>query len=181
MRRLPTRLALALLLGASGACSIAHLAHLPATGGEIRVRTRPGGHYLRTEAGGVGVLRLVDCPQPAHDHAGEAHAVPGHPTIARDADGDALEVAADAVPPGTRLKIVRHGGRPYRWVTAHHGHAAHYALTIDLRGCTLRPDLTVVHWTGHRWEDMGGLPGTPGDSTITTQLPHLSIYAVAGS
>ena len=172
---LPTRLALGMLFGAS---LLASSAGLPRDAGEIRVRVRPGGHYLRTE-GGVGVLRLLECTPPGQDVGGETRMARGQPAVARNGLGDVLEIPADAAPPNTPVQIIRHAGRPYRWVSANAGGPVRSAaLTIDLAGCAAAPAMTIVRFTGGEWEDVGGqLQGT----AITAQLPHLSIYAVAGN
>jgi hypothetical protein len=181
MRSLPTRLALGLILGASaaaGACSFARLAGLPATSDEIRAQVRTGGRYRRTEGDSLALLHLVNCTQPPRDDRGHQYAMRGQRTVARNESGDAVEIAANAVPPGTHVKIVRPRGRPYRWVLPSNGHrTSEAALTIDLHGCAREPGFTVVYWTGRRWVDVGG---EVRDSAITVQLPHLSIYAVAG-
>ena len=52
-------------------------------------------------------------------------------------------------------------------------------LTIDLTGCEDPTGASVVLWGGgDNWTDMGG---TVSGSTITVELPHFSIYAVAGN
>jgi len=180
MRSQSIRFGLIVLCAAAvfAACTTAHRATLPATGGDIRVRVQPGAGYLRPEGDSVAVLRLLDCTQPERDQAAHTYALRGRPTVARNEVGDAVEIAADAVRPGTRVGIVRPRGRPYRWVVPSNGGAtSEAALTIDLRGCTPDPGTTVVHWTGRRWVDMGGVVR---GSAITVRLPHLSIYAVAG-
>ena len=179
MRPLSNRLALAFVLCASaiaGSCSLARLAHLPESGGEIRVRARPGGRYVRTEGDSIAILRLEGCAPTPDRERGHGYAYGRRPTVVRNPLGDALEIPADSVARGTHVKIARLE-RSYRAVAASAHHAKSPRLTIDLRGCADPRTMTVVHWTGRHWVDVGG---TVRDSAITVELPHLSIYVVAG-
>lgn len=182
MRPIPSRLPLALLLAAAGGSCTHATARLdvdpPAAGGEIRVRVRPGGSYLRVEDDTVGVLRLLNCPAPPGDVAGRTTVGAGR-TVAFNATGDSLIIPAGGASAGTAVEIVRRAGRPYRWVAAAAGTGpTPAALTVNLGGCARTGTLTVVRWTGSPlWDDVGG---TVAGSSITVQLPHLSIYALAG-
>jgi hypothetical protein len=181
MPSLSPRFVLALLLGASAvaSCGPDPYAGMPRSSGEIRARVRPGGTYIRTEGESTGVLRLSGCPATEHDAVGQAHAQHGHATIARNAVGDELELAPNAVPEGTTVTIERKGNYEYRTVKAeaHHKYPA-ARLTIDLTGCTPSTHYTVILRYQGQWIDVGG---QVHGSAITVDLEHLSIYAVAGT
>jgi hypothetical protein len=159
----------------AAACTTAHRIGLP-RGSEARVR---GSGSPGTD--GPVTKRLLDCSQRPGTAQGDAAAAHGRPTVARNGLGDVLEIPADAVPPETDVKIVRGTGRPYRWVEASTGSAPPPGrLTIDLRGCRQGvAGLIIVRWVPalSAWDSVGG---TVTDSTITANLPHLSVYAVAG-
>lgn len=153
----------------------------PPAPGEIRVRARPGGSYARMEGDSIAVLRLLRCPPGARDERGRAAvADPGRPTVARNAVGDWLEIPAGAGPAGMSVEISRRPGAAFRSVEATADAAVSRAvLTIDASGCEGAPGITVVLWQGgNDWADVGG---TMNGTAVTAELPHLSIYALAGN
>jgi hypothetical protein len=146
----------------------------------IRVRTRPGVAYAHPLAEGVALKRLLPCTPASPGEHGRANAVArGGRALARNADGDQVEIA-----PGggraTQVSITRRPGLPYRSVEVNaDGEVTRAILTIDLTGCEDPTGASVVLWGGgDNWTDMGG---TVSGSTITVELPHFSIYAVAGN
>lgn len=161
----------------AAACTTAYRLDLPKDR-EVRVRVHPGSSFHPTD-GEFTTLQLSSCPEPAQNDSGFVVAVAGARSVARNSAGDVLEIAADSVLAGTVVKIVRPRGRSYRWVIATAGGRTPPArLTIDLAGCTLFPKMTIVRLNGTAWDDViGKVSGT----TITADLDHLSIYAIAGS
>jgi hypothetical protein len=149
--------------------------------GEIRVRVRPGGSYARMDGDSVAVLRLLRCPPAARgDHGRSQVSNPAGRTVARNASGDRLEIPAGGGPAGMAVAITRRPGLPFRSVEVTADAAVTRAiLTMDVTGCESAPGTTVVLWGGgDRWDDVGGtLYGT----ALTAELPHLSIYAIAGN
>jgi len=153
----------------------------PLAAGEIRVRVRPGGHYARTEGDSMAVLRLLRCAPAAREQRGRAAVGnPGASTVARNDVGDALEIPPGGGQAGMNVEIARRPGAVFRAVEATADAAVSRALlTIDLTGCESASGMTVVLMQGgNRYDDVGGaLNGT----AITADLPHLSVYAVAGN
>lgn len=183
MRRIPPRLALAVLtavcMAAScaqvGQNSLANLQH----DGTILVRPRPGASYRRLTSGGtVAVLHLVKCRQPPHDDNGHGSVGSGH-SSARNEAGDVLEIPPGGAPPGARIDVTRKRARDFRIVEASASAPVTSArLGIDLTRCRPSTGTTVVRRDSAGWTDMGG---TVAGSVVTADLPHLSIYAVAGN
>jgi hypothetical protein len=77
------------------------------------------------------------------------------------------------------VEIARRPGAAFRSVEATADAAVSRAvLTIDASGCESDAGITVVLWQGgNDWVDVGG---TANGSGITAELPHLSVYALAG-
>jgi len=166
------------ILLAAAACTTAHRVGLP-RGSEVRVR----GSGSPGTAGRVEERRLLDCSQPTGAVHGKANAQHGRPTVASNGLGDSLRLAPDVVPANTEVKIARGSSMKYRWVDVSAGSVTPTppaTLTIDLRGCTQgKTGLFIVRWVPALsvWDSVGG---TVTDSTITANLTHLSVYAIAG-
>jgi len=186
MRSIAPRLAVVLLvaactLAASYAARSMHAAGSPLAAGEIRVRVRPGGSYARMEGDSIAVVRLLRCPPGARDERGRASvADPGASTVARNGVGDVLEIPAGAGPAGMNVEIARRPGLAHRRVEATADAAVTRAfLSIDVSGCEAASGMTVVLWGGgNDWTDVGG---TLNGTAVTAELPHLSVYALAGN
>jgi hypothetical protein len=185
MRPIASRLAVVVLATLCTAAAFAarptRASGAPGAAGEIRVHARPGGSYARMEGDSVAVLRLLRCPPSARDERGRsAVSNPAVPTVARNAVGDWLEIPAGAGPAGMSVEIARRPMAAFRQVEATADAAVSRArLTIDVSGCEMAPGMTIVLLTGgNSWSDVGG---TVDGTAITADLPHLSIYAVAGN
>jgi hypothetical protein len=180
------RLVIALLaIFATGAASIAarstRASDAPLAAGEIRVRVRPGGSYARMEGESVAVMRLLRCTpaaRPEHGRSNRAHAAAS--TVARNDVGDQLEIPVGGGPEGMTVEITRRPGMPFRSVEATADAAVTRAiLTLDATGCETTPDTRIVLWSGgNQWDDVGG---TFNGSAVIAELPHLSVYALAGN
>jgi hypothetical protein len=148
--------------------------------GEIRVHTRAGASYAHPRGEGLALKRLLNCmPTEPGEHGRAIAAARGGRALARNAVGDQVEV-----PPGggraAQVSITRRPGLPFRSVeVTADGEVTRAILTIDLSGCEAADGTSVVLWGGgDNWTDMGG---TVSGGAITVELPHFSIYAVAGN
>lgn len=185
MRAIAPRLGVVLLVAsatvaATYATRSRHAAGAPLAAGEIRVRVRPGARYARMD-GDFAVLRLLRCPPSAREERGHANVPQGRGrAVARNAVGDQLEIPEGAGPDGMSVEISRHPGTPFRRVQATADAAVSRAvLTIEASGCEITPGATIVLWGGgNDWTDVGG---TMNGTAITAELPHLSVYAIAGN
>lgn len=161
----------------AAACTTAQRIGLPRES-EVRVR----GSGSPGTAGYVSTKRLLDCAQPTGGAHASVTAVRGRPSVAHNGLGDVLQVPADAVSEGKNVEITRGStsGITYRWVDATADSTPPATLTIDLHGCKQGVTrLIIVRWVPALmvWDSVGG---TVTDSTITANLPHLSVYAIAG-
>lgn len=181
MRRIPLRLVFAVLAAVfTASCATpADGPGFPPRARTVQVRPRPGVTYRTLTSGGtVAVLNLVRCSQPASDEHGHGSVGAGSRT-ARDRVGDVLEIPPGGAPVGTQINITRKRAASHRFVEASADSAVSSArLSIDLSGCAPATGITAVYWDGSGWTDMGG---TVAGSLLTVDLPHLSIYAVAGN
>jgi hypothetical protein len=186
MRNAPRPLAVSLLalLCAAGPGAGRGPTAPPGPGGrgvEIRVHARAGVRYTRMDGDSIAVLRLLRCAPAAREIRGQGRVGNrGERAVADNGVGDRLEVPAGAAPGGVGLEIRRRAGIPFRSVEVSADAAITRALlSIDLTGCEDPSGATVVHWGGGSdWDDVGG---SVAGSTITAELTHLSIYAVAGN
>jgi hypothetical protein len=175
------------VVGTAALCSAAAYAHgaAPDAGhriaAEIRVHPRTGVRYTRMEGDSLAVMRLLRCAPAEREERGNARVEHGRGrAVAINGVGDRLEIPAGAGPDGMNLQIRRRPGLPFRSVEVDADNPVTAAiLTMDLTGCEDTAGATVVLWRGGAsWDDMGG---SVDGSTISTTLPHLSIYAVAGN
>ena len=185
MRAIAPRLGLVLLVvSATAAASYAtrsrHAADSTLAPGEIRVHVRPGASYARMD-GDLAVMRLLRCPASARDERGRANVPQGRGrAVARNAVGDQLEIPEGAGPEGMAVEISRRPGGAHRQVEATADAAVTRAvLSIDVTGCEAAPGMRIVlREGGNDWTDVGG---TMNGTAITAELPHLSVYAIAGN
>jgi hypothetical protein len=148
---------------------------------QIRVHPRAGVRYARMEGDSIAVLRLLRCAPAARETRGQGRVGnPGERAVADNGAGDRLEIPAGGGRGGMNLEIRRRPGIPFRSVEVNaDGAITRAILSIDLTGCEDPAGATVVHWGGgSNWDDVGG---SVAGSTITAELTHLSIYAVAGN